>query len=152
MKLAKFASFIVILATAYAVITVAMPPHVTVDSLDSQKLYGDSITFRITVRNYAPVEKKLFFPSSDTGVVLLVDKAPTPSATPENKAEQTITMAPFSTLSATRTVSLTQADADTAASQRLGTTENVMRITPGQHSVRASWAGATSDVYTFGVR
>lgn len=151
-KLLKAAMTIVVIGGIAAGVGYWVSPQLTVDSSDSQQIYGSTITFRVTAQNFSPFPKEVRFGTPDTGVTILVDGAQPQAAVTKENTQATVTLAPFSSQTFNRAVLLNPSALDTKTPQTLTSDMDRVNLSAGQHAVRATWGGNTSWEYTFGVR
>lgn len=151
MKIIKWLIFIIIAGIIYWFGSDAISPYLKVSSLTPQYVYGDTATFRIEVINFSPRPKEIYLGTGDsTDFVLLVDGANASQRLTKDEADTTVTIPAFSNRTITRTATLTASGEKQP--QILSVSGNVLALSAGQHSVRASLGGHTSELYTFGVR
>jgi len=152
MKIIKWLITIAVVGVIYWFGSDAISPYLKVSSLTPQYVYGDTVTFKIEVINFSPRPKEIHLAAADsTDVILLVDGANASKRLEKTEAANTVTIPPLSNASFTRTATLTPASGDKQP-QVLIMDESVLAVTAGQHAVRASIGGHTSEPYTFGVR
>jgi hypothetical protein len=151
-KLLKAAATIIVIGGIAAGVGYWVSPQMSVDSNDSQQIYGSTITFRVTAQNFSPFPKEVRFASEDTGVTILVDGAQPQAAVTKENTQATVTLAPFSSQTFSRAVLLNPSALDAKTPQSLTTDIDKVNLSAGQHTVRATWGGNTSWDYTFGVR
>jgi hypothetical protein len=129
-----------------------MSPMISIDSNDPQQVYGSTINLRTTIKNVSPLSKNIYF-DDKADITILVDGASSPvSVTPKEKATSTITLAPFSSQTYVHIVTLTRSQDDIKTPQIVDPDTTELAVSPGQHTVKAEWAGNVSGEYTFGVR
>ncbi len=129
-----------------------MSPWISINSDNPQQTYNAQITFRITVNNFSPQTKEVYFNSPETGITILIDGAPEPKPVAKADALTTVKLAPFSSQTLTHIVKLTQSNVAQNPAQILPPEATELNVSQGQHVVTATWGGHTSWQYTFGVR
>lgn len=153
MKIIKWIITLAIIIGGYIILSDMASPYLRIHSKEDQKVYGNTITFDITIINFSPRPKEINIGAGDnTDVVILVDKANPAKQITKEQAERTITLPPFSNQTIQRAVTLLPANGDRKIPQVLSITNTELPVIGGQHAVRASWGGHTSDQSTFGVR
>lgn len=152
MKIIKWIVTLGIIAGVAWLIADNISPRLSINSLNPQHIYGDKITFRINVINFSPQPKEIYIGAGDNlDVSLLIDGANAAKKLPKEEAAATVSLPAFSNKTIERSVTLAQATTETQP-QVLSITNDTLSVTPGKHSVKATWGGHTSEEYTFGVR
>ncbi|MBI3888951.1 hypothetical protein HY312_00020 [Candidatus Saccharibacteria bacterium] len=152
MKFTKWALFIAIIAAGYVYISSTLSPSIRIESNNTEIANSGKIDFLVTITNYSPLTKYVYFSSEDTSVDLLVDTTEKPSIIPKEGALSSVTIKPFSVLHATRTITFTEVvGSDASPPTRLQSQENELGVLSGKHTVQATWGGYTSGSVSFGV-
>ena len=153
MKLIKWLIAIIVVVIAYVVLSDMAAPYLRITADGNQRIYGDTITFDITVINFSPQPKEITIaPGDSTDIAILVDKANPAQRISKADADTTVTIPPFANYTVKRPIKLMAASGDRKTPQVAAPTNTVLNVIAGQHTVRATWGGHTSDEFTFGVR
>ena len=152
MKIVKIIISVIVIGAAYWFISDMISPYIRVSAYEPQKVYGETITFRVTLINFSPRPKEIPIGTADnTDLALLVDTKTLPKRTDKKDAQTVVSIPAFSNRTIERTVTLREA-AEGKQPQVIPATVDVLSVSPGKHAVRATWGGHTSDEMTFGVR
>lgn len=153
MKIIKWIITLAIIIGGYVILSDMASPYLRIHSSEDQKVFGNTITFDITIINFSPRPKEIYIgPGESTDISILVDKATPAKRIPKEQAEKTIIIPPLSNRTIQRTVTLLPGSGDRKIPQIVSITNTQLPVIAGQHAVRATWGGHTSDQYTFGVR
>ena len=151
MKIIKWVIAIAIVATGYSYVSSMTSPFVRLELNNTQIATSGSIDFLITITNYSPFPKEVYFPTEDVAVDLLVDSTENPAAVPKAGSAATVTIPPFSMIHANRSVAFTSDGTDAKIPTRLQSTQNTLSVGDGKHTVQATWGGYTSGDVSFGI-
>ncbi len=153
MNIAKIIFGLVVIAVIYWFASDMISPYLRVNAYEKQKTFGDSITFDITMINFSPRPKNVYIGAADSNdISLLIDGASPAKQISKDEAASTVTLAPFSNKTIKRTLMLAEASGEKKEPQVIAPTVDTLTVIGGQHGVRATLGGHTSDTITFGVR
>lgn len=151
MKFIKWAIFIAIVVAGYSYVSSNASPSVRIELNNTEIATSGTIDFLVTITNYSPFTKEVYFPTEDTTVDLLVDTTQNPTVVPKAGSVATATIKPFSTFHVNRTVTFTKDGTDVKTPTRLLPHQNALNVGGGRHTVRATWGGHTSGSVSFGI-
>ncbi|MFZ1360894.1 MAG: hypothetical protein WAS27_02630 [Candidatus Saccharimonadales bacterium] len=153
MNIPKTIFGLVVAAIIYWFVSDFMSPVMRISTYETQKTYGSTIEFSVTMINLSPRTKEVYIGAADSkDVTLLVDGANASQKIDKDEAAATVTLAPFSNDTIKRTVTLTESPVEKKEPQVIASTVDALAVPSGQHSVRAALGSYTSNTITFGVR